>query len=183
MPEYRRFKQPNSCYFFTVVTNNRNSILTAEVSRRCLRDAFQTVRKKYPFTIDGIVLLPNHIHTLWSLPEGDSNFSIRWNLIKNRFTKLYIKNNPPTEALSVARSKKREQGVWQRRFWEHLIRNEDDFIKHLDYIHYNPVKHGYVKNPVDWEWSSFHRYVQLKWYEQNWGSQEPGDRMDTCAGE
>lgn len=157
MPQCRRFVQPNSCYCFTIVTCNRISILTAAAARRWLRDAFQTIRKKYPFTIEGIVLLPDRIHTLWSLPEGDANFSLRWNLIKNRFTKLYVKNNLRPEELSASRSQKRERGIWQRRFWEHLILNEDDFIKHLDYIHYNSVKHGYVKNPVDWEWSSFHR--------------------------
>ena len=194
MSEYRRYKQSNGCYFFTVVTDKRNHILVSEDSRQYLRDAFQTIRKKYPFKIDGVVLLPNHIHTIWSLPEDDSNFSLRWNLIKNRFTKLYLnsrrvgsKHCDPhrnaTNSLSHSRIKKREQGIWQRRFWEHLIRNEDDFIKHLDYIHYNPVKHGYVQNPLDWKWTSFHRYVKLGWYEMNWGSDEPENLMGTCAGE
>ena len=99
------------------------------------------------------------------------------------YSKLYLKNNSLAEELSISRIKKREQGVWQRRFWEHLIRNVNDFMKHPDYIHYNPVKHGYAKNPADWEWSSFHRYVKLEWYEKNWGSQEPGEMMDSCVGE
>ncbi len=183
MPNYIRFHVPNACYFFTVITCDRNPILTLESSRDCLHDAFQTVRRKYPFTIEGIVVLPNHIHTLWAMPEGDSNYSLRWNLIKNRFTRLYSKDHSTEKSLPLSRIKKREKGIWQRRFWEHMIRNEDDFIKHLNYIHYNPVKHGYVQNPRDWRWPSFHRYVKLGWYEDDWGSSVPKNLMDSCVGE
>ena len=183
MPQYRRSRQPNSRYFFTVVTHDRNHIFASEFSRECLREAFRTIQRKYFFTIDGMVLLPDHLHAIWSLPEDDSNFSMRWNLIKNRFTRLYLQTNPGVHSVSHSRIQKREQGIWQRRFWEHLIRDDEDFFKHLEYIHYNPVKHGYVRNPADWEWTSFHRYVKLGWYEKDWGSQEPEAMLDSCAGE
>lgn len=124
----------------------------------------------HPFTIDAFVLLPDHLHCIWTMPEGDRDFSIRWRLTKSYFSRkcdATHKNIP-----SRSRRKKKEQAVWQRRFWEHLIRDEQDFVKHIEYIHYNPVKHGLAKAPKDWEYSSFHRYVREGVYDLEWGAGE-----------
>ncbi|MBN1888999.1 MAG: transposase, partial [Thermoflexales bacterium] len=112
---------------------------------------------------------PDHLHCIWTLPEDDSDFSIRWRLIKSAFTRKC--NMPQPTVLSSSRQHKGEQAVWQRRFWEHRIRDETDFIRHVEYIHYNPVKHSLVKAPRDWEYSSFHRFVREGAYDQAWGSE------------
>ncbi len=109
-----------------------------------------------PFTIDAIVILPEHLHAVWTLPAGDNDFALRWRLIKTTFSR----NLPHVERRSASRVAKGERGIWQRRYWEHLIRDEEDFARHVDYIHFNPVKHHRVKNVSDWPHSSFHRYVQ-----------------------
>jgi len=123
------------------------------------------VRQAHPFQIDGIVILPDHLHTLWTLPEGDDDYSLRWRQIKSAFSRRLDEG----ETVSASRSRKRERGVWQRRFWEHTIRDDEDFARHLDYIHYNPVKHGHVKRVADWPYSSFHRHVQQGIYSLEWG--------------
>jgi putative transposase len=122
----------------------------------------------HPFTIDAFVVLPDHLHCIWTMPHGDKDFSTRWRLIKNYFTRrcdTRYKDLP-----SRSRKDKKEQAVWQRRFWEPLIRDEKDFISHVKYIHYNPVKHGLVTAPKDWEYSSFHRYVRDGLYDLEWGA-------------
>ena len=123
---------------------------------------------KHPFEIDAFVLLPDHLHCIWTLPAGDRDFSTRWRLIKGNFSRrcdaLY-KCGP-----NASRSKKNEQTLWQRRFWEHLIRDEGDYLRHVEYIHYNPVKHGLVKVPKDWSHSSFRRYVENGLVDLNWGA-------------
>ena len=111
-----------------------------------------------------IVVLPDNLHTLWQLPNHDANYSMRWNLIKRRFSRAL----PKTERISASRQKKGERGIWQRRYWEHLIRDDEDFERHVNYIHYNPVKHGYVSSPVDWSYSSIHRYIQNGIISNNW---------------
>ena len=126
---------------------------------------------KHPFTIDAFVLLPDHIHCIWTLPENDFDYSTRWMLIKSHFTRHYVINKNSVN-LSTSRKNKREQNVWQRRFWEHQIRNQEDFNKHVDYIHFNPVKHGYVSKAKDWEYSSFPKYVRLGLYNDDWGQDE-----------
>ena len=123
------------------------------------------MRQAHPFQIDGIVILPDHLHTLWTLPEGDDDYSLRWRQIKSAFSRRLDEG----ETVSASRSRKRERGVWQRRFWEHTIRDDEDFARHLDYIHYNPVKHGHVKRVADWPYSSFHRHVQQGIYSLEWG--------------
>ena len=133
-----------------------------------LRQAFRHVMEWHPFIIDAFVLLPDHLHCIWTLPEGDMDFSKRWRLIKSYFTKKCdhgYKNTP-----SASRKKKNEQAVWQRRFWEHLIRDDEDYLRHVEYIHYNPVKHGLVKAPKDWPYSSFHKYMRERKYDLNWGA-------------
>ena len=183
MTEYRRLYVPEGMYFFTVVTHKRIDLFSNPSARVILRTAISQVRKKWPFEITAFVLLPNHLHTLWKLPQNDSDFSTRWRLVKDKFTQLYRQNNRSDVNLSDSRLKKGEKTFWQRRFWEHWIRNENDFKNHIDYIHYNPVKHGYVGKVKNWQWSTFHRYVKLGWYDEEWGSTEPVNVIQTCAGE
>ena len=126
------------------------------------------MREEYPFKIEAWVLLSDHLHALWTLPEGDANFSGRWAGIKRHVSQscaaLFT-----TEAVNESRQKRKELMFWQRRFWEHQIRDEEDYIRHIDYIHWNPVKHGYVKKVTDWPYSTFHRYVKQGVYTVNWG--------------
>jgi putative transposase len=157
MPNYRRlYCGPK--WFFTLVTENRVPILTDETTRSCLRQAITECRNRYPFLIDCWVLLPDHLHCIWSIEEPDTDFSIRWALIKRLFTKQFKEQT------------RRPGPFWQRGFWEHWIRHEIDYENHMNYVHYNPVKHGYVDNVRDWQWSSFHRHVAQATYPVEWGS-------------
>jgi len=128
-----------------------------------LRLAFRLALSRYPFAIEGIVVLPDHLHSLWRLPVGDDDFSTRWMVIKRKFSAGF-----PARPVCASMAAKREKGVWQRRFWEHCIRYEDDWRRHLDYIHHNPVKHGHVAAPADWPYSSFRQAVAKGWYEADW---------------
>jgi putative transposase len=163
MSEYRRIYCEGGWYFFTVVTHNREKILTQPANITRLRQSFHLVKGNYPFYIDAIVILPDHIHCIWRLPPEDSNFSVRWKLIKRYFSL----------GMAIPSTTHGEKKVWQRRFWEHLLRNEKDWHAHMDYIHYNPVKHGYVKSPRDWRYSSFHNAVKRGLYVEDWGAAEP----------
>ena len=163
MSSYRRMFVEGSSYFFTVVTHERRRVLTRASYLRKLREAFRQVMRTYPFTLDAIVVLPDHLHCIWTLPEGDADFSTRWRLLKRRFSVSCVL---PTHVQT-------SKAIWQPRFWEHLIRDQDDFRRHLDYIHYNPVKHGYVNAPAQWAYSSFTRYAQRGWYDADWGSGFP----------
>jgi len=168
MPKYRRIKAEGGAYFFTVNTEKRRPILTNALIRQALRDAIITTRKTLPFKIEAWVLLPNHLHTIWTLPEEDANFSSRWAMIKQYVTKAC----PPLvypEKVSQSKKGRKEGSIWQRRFWEHLIRDDDDFAKHMDYIHWNPVKHGYVPRVIDWPYSTFHKLVAQGVYPPGWG--------------
>jgi putative transposase len=154
MPEYRRLLVPGSCYFFTVNLADRSSDrLTREIA--VLRSAVASVRARRAFGIDAWVVLPEHLHAVWTLPEGDYDYSTRWASIK----RLFSWQLPGGEARSRSRVAKRERGIWQRRFWEHMIRDEADFRNHVDYVHFNPVRHGLVSHPGLWPYSSFHRAV------------------------
>ena len=172
--EFRRVWFPGGCYFFTVVTYKRQPILTIPDNISRLRKAFAHINRKLPFKIDGIVILPNHLHSIWRLPEDDYDYATRWRLIKHFFRRscLVIEENK-----NQSRQNKNEKTVWQRRYWEHLIRDEKDWRKHMDYIHYNPVKHGFVAKPDDWPHSSFKMAVKEGLYEIDWGSSEP-DTID-----
>jgi putative transposase len=154
------------CYFFTVVTYDRRPILIAEVER--LRGAFRTVLTRHPFTLEAIVVLPDHLHTMWRMQEGDGDFSMRWRVLKRLFS-----SGLSAPGQGASRARKRENAVWQRRFWDHAIRDDDDWRRHLDYIHYNPVRHGYCSAPGEWAYSSFARMVERGWYEPDWGRNEP----------
>ena len=170
MPNYRRLKICGSTYFFTVVTYQRQAFLTANACRSYLRSAWLDVGKRFPFSTIAVCLLPDHLHCVWSLPENDADYSVRWREIKRLFTKEFVLHKGQTSERNESRLKRNEATIWQRRFWEHLIRDDDDLHHHLDYIHFNPVKHGVVKTVADWPWSSFHRYVRLGYYEQGWGN-------------
>ncbi len=164
MTQYRRCFVKGGCYFFTVNAYNRNGrVLTDNI--KMLRAAFKAVRSSHPFEINAIVVLPEHLHCILTLPEGDKNFSLRWRLIKSHFSRAL----PHREHISQSRKSKGERGVWQRRFWEHLIRNEDDYKRHVDYIHYNPVKHNHCSNVSEWLYSSFHKYLESGVYTADWG--------------
>lgn len=166
--QYRRAQTPGATYFFTVVTYQRQTLFQHPETVALLRQAFWTVKQKHPFTIDAIVVLPDHLHCIWTLPPDDADFSKRWRLIKSEFTR-YCPDSFRQQR-SAARQHKGEQAVWQRRFWEHQIRDETDFVRHVDYIHYNPVGHELVKAPKDWAYSSFHRAVRWGLYSEDWGS-------------
>lgn len=151
-----------------MVTERRQAILTNEDVRVALRAAIIKVRESYPFTIEAWVLLPDHLHCIWTLPEGDADFSTRWRLIKREVT-LAIGANYFRADFQTERRKQKQQGtIWQHRFWEHLIRDESDFAAHMDYVHVNPVKHGLAKTVNEWPWSSFHRLVKQGNYSSNW---------------
>ena len=168
MPEYRRFKIEGATYFFTVNTRLRRPILTTGVIREALRQGIHRVRQTMPFTIEAWVLLPDHLHTIWTLPPGDANYASRWAIIKREVSRRWKSFGQPT-MLSASRETRKESGVWQRRFWEHQIRDDADFQRHLDYIHWNPVKHGYVRKVADWPYSSFHRFLAQGAYPHDWG--------------
>nr|VFJ47575.1 MAG: putative transposase [Candidatus Kentron sp. DK] len=168
---YRRIKAPGAQYFFTLVTEHRRPLLVAHIDR--LRNAFRHVQSRHPFRIDAIVVLPDHLHALWTLPAGDDDYSKRWMDIKRVFGCAFSAM-PSTPS----QMQKREKGIWQRRFWEQCIRDQDDLRNHLDYIHYNPVKHGYVTRVRDWPYSTFRRLVERQWYTDDWG----GDISDTVYG-
>ena len=169
MPEYRRIKQAGGTYFFTVVTHGRRPILTYPEVRQALREGISQVRQTMPFSIEAWVLLPDHLHAIWTLPEHDDRFGARWAVIKSCVTKRCKNLFGPGENVNLSRSNRHEGGFWQRRFWEHIIRDEADFHRHLDYLHWNPVKHGYVKIPTDWPYSTVHRFVTQGFYPANWG--------------
>jgi len=152
--QYRRLIIPGTSYFFTVVLQDRRSdLLIRKINE--LRQAFKQVIERYPFIINGIVVLPDHFHLMMTLPPDDANYSQRLGFIKSFFSRQI----ESLESVSVSRKNKRERGIWQRRFWEHVIRDELDYSRHLDYIHYNSVKHGYVSKPSEWQYSSIHRYI------------------------
>jgi putative transposase len=165
MSNYLRYRIPGGCYFFTVnLLERKNTLLIDHID--LLRESVKICKQNRPFHIDAWVVLPEHMHCIWTLPEGDDDFSNRWKTIKIHFSK----NLPKTERRSKTRVKRGERGIWQRRFWEHAIRDDRDYENHMDYIHFNPVKHGWVNHVIDWPYSSFHRYVKKNLYPADWSS-------------
>jgi putative transposase len=164
MPRYRRAKIDGGTFFFTVTLANRSSnVLVREIER--LREAYRLTQKRNPFETVAICIMPDHLHALWTLPEGDSDFASRWSYFKACFSRAL----PASQARAQSKIAKREKGIWQRRYWEHVIRDEGDLQRHIDYIHYNPVKHGLVTRVCDWPHSSFHRYVEKGLLPSDWG--------------
>lgn len=155
MSRYRRMYVPGGTYFFTVNLAQRGGdLLVREID--LLRSAYASVVKEHPVQCDAMVVLPDHIHAVWTLPQGDADFSVRWKKIKSTFSRHC------GEMMNVSESKARkgERGIWQRRFWEHCIRDAADFAAHMDYCHWNPVKHGLVERAVDWPYSTVHRAMR-----------------------
>jgi putative transposase len=165
MRTYTRAFTPGGTFFFTVNLADRSaSLFTDHIV--ALRESVRRIRETHPFHIDAMVVLPEHLHAILTLPSGDADYPIRWALIKAGFSRKL----PKAESISLSRRRKGERGIWQRRYWEHLIRDDDDFARHVDYIHYNPVKHGHVKSPCDWEYSSIHRFIREGILSRNWGA-------------
>jgi putative transposase len=164
MPNYRRAYVPGASWFFTVnlLQRRNNDLLVRHID--LLRDAVRRVHRLHPFVIDAWVVLPEHMHCVWTLPPGDSAYSMRWRLIKTFFCRAL----PSDEYRSRLRLLRGERGIWQRRYWEHLIRDDDDFRRHVDYVHINPLKHGLVGRVQDWPYSSFHRGVRFGVYPEDW---------------
>lgn len=161
---YRRVTLDGATYFFTVnLADRRSTLLTTHIDN--LRQAVRDVHHAHPFEIIAWVVLPEHMHAIWSMHAGDADYSLRWNQIKGRFARRI----PKEEEVFPSRAIKRERGIWQRRFWEHWIRDEEDLQRHVDYVHYNPVKHGLVGRAGDWPYSSFHHFVRRGWLCMDWG--------------
>jgi putative transposase len=204
MPDYRRARTPGATYFFTLVSYQRRPSLCDDPVRAALRDAITIVRREHPFTIDAWVLLPDHLHCIWTLPEHDHAYSVRWSMIKRLVTQRvgahgapyniggaypYYHNGrvrrahhrDPTQIhpdhredfpiVSASRLRRREGAIWQRRFWEHRVSDQADRNRCIDYLHWNPVKHGHVDRVVDWPYSTFHRFVREGLYPEDWGGQ------------
>lgn len=175
MVRYRRNFVPGGTYFFTVTLKDRRSSALVE-HIGALRAAFRRCRRIHPFAIDAIVVLPDHLHAILTLPPGDANFSARWQLIKGGFTSEVL-----STGAVLAHDRKREYALWQRRFWEHTIRDDEDFARHVDYIHINPVKHGLVAAVSEWPYSSFHQYVRRGLLPDDWAGVV--DRISGSFGE
>jgi putative transposase len=173
MPDYRRAYVPGGSYFFTLVTDRRAPILCKSSAPQLLRAALRECRARWPFTIAGFVLLPDHLHAIWTLPPGDADYARRWAWIKKEFAKAWLDSGGRPHEVSPSRLRNRRLGVWQRRYWERALRDEVDFERHFDYIHFNPVRHGLVDAPGEWPFSSFHRAVRLGDYPAEWGLSRP----------
>lgn len=164
MTNYRRAFVPGATYFFTVnLADRRKTLLVDHID--LLRNAVRYTRQRHPFVIDAMVVLPDHLHAIWTLPSDDADFPLRWRLIKTWFSR----NLPLGEHRRTSRVDKGERGIWQRRYWEHLVRDETDFARHVDYIHWNPVKHGHAALVEDWPYSTFHRFVRDGVLAEDWG--------------
>ena len=166
MSKYRRDRSAGSTYFFTVNTSQRGPTGPLVANIRLLKSVLRKVVKAHPVVIEAMVVLPDHIHCLWVMPKDDSDYSKRWLLIKSGFSRSMPID---AEIRSQSRLKRGERGIWQRRFWEHRIRDDTDYRNHLDYIHFNPVKHGYCQKVIQWPYSNFHKFVRLGVYSTDWG--------------
>ncbi|NML46533.1 transposase [Ramlibacter sp. G-1-2-2] len=170
MPRYLRHFAPGGTYFFTLALEDRTSgLLVREIE--ALRAAYAAVQRRHPFETIAICVLPDHLHALWKLPEGDQDFPLRWQQIKHGFSHSV----PAVESRRLSQVSRREKGIWQRRFWEHLIRSEEDLRRHVDYVHFNPVKHGHARRVQDWPFSSFHRWVERGDLPVEWGLVEAAE--------
>ena len=174
MSWYRRWRECGGAYFFTVVTFGRRPLFATAAPRRFLREAFLATQADHPFDILAMVLLPEHLHCLWQLPPRDSDFSTRLRLVKARFSRSMLAAGHEEPWRNASRRKRNERAFWQRRFWEHLIRDETDLKQHLDYVHYNPIKHAHVTTAGDWRHSTFRKYLALGEYDSDqWGRTLP----------
>jgi putative transposase len=178
MSDYRRWFVAGGTFFFTVVTYRRRPILTTDTGRSLLRHAIESVQKRHPFTLVATVLLPDHWHLVMQLPRGDQDYSLRMKQIKARFSRQWLAAAQPEAGVTDSQRHRGERGVWQARFWEHTVRDEDDLERCADYIHWNPRRHDLVARVADWQWSSFHQFVRQGHYSIDWGGIAPN-----CVGD
>ncbi len=164
MVQYRRNFLKNGVYFFTVTLKNRKAHYLVEYIDH-LRLSIRQTQQKYPFFIYAVVILPDHLHMIWRLPENDMDYPVRWRSIKSLFTRALVKEG----VASIYKNAKGRYNIWQNRYWEHTIRDEGDLEAHTNYIHYNPVKHGLVSDPVLWPYSSLHRFIKQGLVPSDWG--------------
>ena len=184
MPNYRRNLVPGGTYFFTIVTYQRKPIFLDFKTIDLFWSVFNEVQRRYPFENEVYCLMPDHFHCIWTLPEGDADYPLRIKEIKRRFSRQYKKRFPAVqEVISDTMKQRRELGVWQRRYWEHTIQSQDEFNRCMDYIHWNPVEHGLVKEPFEWKHSSFHKYVQNGVYDRDWVLKGVSDKQRRYYGD
>ncbi len=169
MSNYKRLNTQGGTYFFTLVSFKRRKILCDKPMLQAMRNAVKQVRESYPFEIVAWVTLPDHIHAIWTLPNNDCDYGKRWGLIKRNVSAQCAEYEAPLEMRSLSNINRNEKGIWQRRFWAHEIKSDIDFEKHMDYIHFNAVKHGLVENVMDWRYSTFHKYCAAGLYSADWG--------------
>jgi putative transposase len=175
MSRYRRSDTTGATYFFTVVAYRRQPILCDAPIRQALRAAIEAVRNARPFVIDAWVLLPEHLHCIWTLPPDDNDFPTRWAMIKRKVSLACGEQYKHPEWMTASKHKHRESTLWQRRYWEHQIRDEADFRRHMNYLHWNPVKHGHARSAGEWPYSTFQRHVKQGMYPADWGGVEDCD--------
>lgn len=173
MPNYVRWRAAGATYFFTVVTSRRRRLFADAAARRLLRQAFVDTRRRWAFDMFAVVVLPDHLHCIWMLPPEDDDFPKRWSHLKRRFTQQFLAAGGHEIQVSGNRRRHRERGVWQARYWEHLVRDEQELYAYRDDVHLNPVKHGYVERPTDWPWSSVHRHLSQGWLTPDWTGWTP----------
>lgn len=181
MPNYRRAVIPGGTFFFTLKTEHNAPIFDEPRAIKLLGEVTRRTKHRWPFRIDACVLLPDHLHAIWSLPPGDDDFSKRWAWLKKEFTREYLATGGYEQPRSESRVRNRRRGVWQRRFWEHAIETEHEFDAYFDYVHWNPVKHGHVAHVRDWSHSTFHRWVNAGVYPPDWGNGEPPRDIDQAG--
>ena len=174
MPDFRRNFQPGGCYFFTFVSDRRAAILCSDDARGILRAVIAECRRRWPFRIDAIMLLTDHLHTIWTLPEGDARYPTRWGWIKKEFTSRCLRAGGVEQRQTDGRRRDGRRGVLQPKYWKHTIRDGFDFERHFDYVHDKPVKHGLSRCPRDWPYSSFHRWAGRGVYPVDWGCSGSG---------
>lgn len=169
MSRFRRYFVEGGTYFFTLVTARRAPVFLESRARTLLGEAMREAQLQRPFQVVAIVLLPDHLHTIWALPPGDTAYPERLKAMKARFTSKWLNSGGSEKRIGEGYVRQRRRGIWQARYFEHTIRDDDDLRNHADYVHYNPVKHGYARSPKDWKWSSFHRFVTNGDYDRDWG--------------
>lgn len=178
MPNWRRAHVPGGSYFFAVVTDRRAPLFRDAPARRLSGRLIQRCQLRWPFSINALVLLPDHLDAIWSLPPGDDEYSKRCRWINEDPTKYWLRSGGQEQPQTAGRRRDRRRGVWQPKFWEHTLEDDDDFERHFDDVHDNPVKHGYVKCPRDWPWSSFHRWVRRGVNPIDWACWEGDGELD-----